>query len=715
MKKKVIAIILSLILASGSLGIVQVRAADTTGQEEGAAEEETIAGEEEDALPAGSEEEPVEEEDALDTMAAGNAVQSGSCGDHIKWKLTGTGNNLTLILSGSGPMEYYEEAKDVPWDSYRDKIKKVVVKKGITDLADYVFYAMVRLTDVSLPDSLESISNEAFENCKALKSIRIPDSVSYIGYSAFSDCSSLTSIVIPDGVMTLKDSLFLGCSSLKSVTIPSSVVYIEHWVFDKCDNLNRIDINDLESWLRADIAEEACLQGSLYLNGKLLTEIEIPKGITEINDGPLSLNESLEKVTIPDSVKTIGSNAFAGCSNLEDINIPDSVTKIGHHAFSGCNSLTDLTIPDSVEHIGDGAFGDCFSIESLTIPDSVTTLGWDAFPWHYDETDRFIIFTCNSYVKKRCKENEYAYFDKTAPSIAKLSSHNGTDIQVHLDQKDEALKVDYIPDKEYVAGYQIKYADNKKMTDAKSIMLKDKKASSLVIKGLENGKTYYVQIQHYMKLGSDTYWSRWSGIKSVTVGENPYPVNVTKLSTYLGSHIKIDWSKAAGVSGYHIKYADNSNMDGVKEVFVKGDSTLTKTLTGLKNGKTYYVKIQTYKTVSGKTYWSSWSKTKSIKVDQIPYGSSIKKLTQVSDSKLKIDWEKAPGTTGYHIQYDYYENDEELVRKDVYVSGEGTLSKTITGLKNNTDYSVRIQTYRKTSGKTFWSSWSRWHDIYIEY
>ena len=185
------------------------------------------------------------------------------------------------------------------------------------------------------------------------------------------------------------------------------------------------------------------------------------------------------------------------------------------------------------------------------------------------------------------------------------------------------------------------------MTDAKSIMLKDKKASSLVIKGLENGKTYYVQIQHYMKLGSDTYWSRWSGIKSVTVGENPYPVNVTKLSTYLGSHIKIDWSKAAGVSGYHIKYADNSNMDGVKEVFVKGDSTLTK--------------------------------------------------------------------TGYHIQYDYYENDEELVRKDVYVSGEGTLSKTITGLKNNTDYSVRIQTYRKTSGKTFWSSWSRWHDIYIEY
>ena len=114
----------------------------------------------------------------------------------------------------------------------------------------------------------------------------------------------------------------------------------------------------------------------------------------------------------------------------------------------------------------------------------------------------------------------YAYFDRTAPSIAKTASYNGSDIRVYFDHKDEALEPEYSA-AGYVTGYHIKYADNKNMTDAASVILKDKKASSKVITGLKNGRTYYVQIQHYAKLGKATYWSRWSRISSVTVGQNP--------------------------------------------------------------------------------------------------------------------------------------------------------------------------------------------------
>ena len=150
-------------------------------------------------------------------------------------------------------------------------------------------------------------------------------------------------------------------------------------------------------------------------------------------------------------------------------------------------------------------------------------------------------------------------------------------------------------------------------------------------------------------------------------------------------------------------------MDGAKEVFVKGNSTFTKTLTGLKNGKTYYVKIQTYRTASGKTYWSPWSKAKSIKVGQIPYGSSIKNVTWVSDTKLKLTWDKAPGASGYHIQYQYdVYDDEDLVTKEIFINGSGTLSTTIKVPNNILNFWVRIQTFRKVSGKTYWSSWSKW-------
>ena len=807
MKKKVIILLMSLVLASGSIGNVQVLAAGTTEQEtEAEQEEETYEQEEEPDQEEGPAEEADTEnaaeevseteeaefvqededsetqevadkeetdisEDAADEVldteeveitdesvdALAGVVDSGSCGDDVTWTLTGTGSDLTLTFSGSGPMYDFWES-DTPWAPYRAKIKRVVVGEDVTTIGDYACYSLNRVTDVSLTESLAYIGSSAFADCQVLKSIEIPRQVTYIcdeafsgcsglksvtlneglhkiGYSAFSgcsglteidipysvsniepyafsECSKLTSIFIPYGITVIQENTFSGCSSLSSITIPENVTRIEYDAFADCGNLSRINLYDLGSWAQIDFDSDTGIRGDLYYNGKLLTDIVIPYGPTVIAEGPFSGITSIKSVTIPSSVTRIKESAFEGCRGLTSVNISNSVTSIGDRAFYGCRSLSSINIPNSVKNIGYEAFENCDSLKSLTIPDSVTSIS--DFPRGYWDTNDFVIFTHNSYVKEFCKENGYVYFDKTAPSIAKLTSHNGSDIRVYFEKRDEATEEEYIFDNDCILGYQIKYADNKNMTGAKSIMLKDKKAASKVITGLKNGKTYYVQIQHYLKSGKVSYWSKWSPVKSVTVGQTPYPTNVSKLSTYIGSHIKVDWTKTAGASGYHIKYADNSNMTGAKEVMIKGNSTFTKTLTGLKNGKTYYVKIQTYRTVSGKTYWSSWSPAKSIKVDQIPYGSSIKKLDWVSSTKMKVTWDKAPSASGYHIQYRWYEEkNDKYVTKDIIINGNGTVSKTITGLKTDTFYEVRIQTFRKIAGKTYWSSWSKYKDIYL--
>ena len=78
--------------------------------------------------------------------------------------------------------------------------------------------------------------------------------------------------------------------------------------------------------------------------------------------------------------------------------------------------------------------------------------------------------------------------------------------------------------------------------------------------------------------------------------------------------MKITWGKATSASGYHVQYATNSSMTGAKDIMVNNKDTLSKTVTGLTKGKTYYVRIQTFRKVSGKTYWSSWSKAKQIKI-----------------------------------------------------------------------------------------------------
>ena len=49
---------------------------------------------------------------------------------------------------------------------------------------------------MTIPDSVTSIGDGAFRDCRSLASVTIPDSVTSIGNSPFSDCSSLTSITV---------------------------------------------------------------------------------------------------------------------------------------------------------------------------------------------------------------------------------------------------------------------------------------------------------------------------------------------------------------------------------------------------------------------------------------------------------------------------------------------------------------------------------------
>lgn len=93
------------------------------------------------------------------------------------------------------------------------------------------------VTSVTIPDSVTSISDEAFINCPKLTNISIPNSVTYIGFSAFSSCTSLKSITLPSSLSFISGALFLGCSQLTTIHIPVSVTSIGNCAFDVCPSL----------------------------------------------------------------------------------------------------------------------------------------------------------------------------------------------------------------------------------------------------------------------------------------------------------------------------------------------------------------------------------------------------------------------------------------------------------------------------------------------
>lgn len=300
---------------------------------------------------------------------------------------------------------------------------------NITSIGDYAFYDASKLPSIVIPSTVKTIDYCAFKNCSALTSVTIgsDSQLESIGNDVFYNCSKLENITLPEGIETIEQFTFYNCSALTSINIPASVKKIGTSAFTDCTSLTSVHITDLSAWCGIVIAyysnNPLYYAKNLYLNGTLVTALEIPEGITSIKDFAFINAECLESVVIPEGVTSIGEKAFYNCSNLVSVTMPDSVESIGEDAFTGTawvnndsteglvyagkiafkyngtmpenttitlkegtvgiadnlfkdqTNLVGIVIPNSVTNIGDRAFYGCTGLTSVTIPNSVTNIG----------------------------------------------------------------------------------------------------------------------------------------------------------------------------------------------------------------------------------------------------------------------------------------------------------------------------------------------------
>ena len=259
---------------------------------------------------------------------------------------------------------------------YCENLTSVTIPNSVKSIGSYAFEDCENLTSVTIGDGVKGIGVYAFDGCTSLtavhisdiaawckikfydnplsyagrlylngeevKDLVIPNSVESIGDDAFRGCTSLTSVTIGDGVKSIGESAFYGCENLTSVTIPKSVTSIGAWAFAATDGLKEIKVD----------------KDNLVYDSR-----ENCNAIIETASNTLIVG--CRQTIIPNSVESIGDFAFSGCSGLTSVTIPNSVESIGECAFRGCTSLTSVTIGDGVKSIGDYAFQYCDKLKKI--------------------------------------------------------------------------------------------------------------------------------------------------------------------------------------------------------------------------------------------------------------------------------------------------------------------------------------------------------------
>ncbi len=293
------------------------------------------------------------------------------------------------------------------------------------EIGDYCFYGNSEIKEVTLPTSVKTLGNYAFQN-STIESINL-ESVEFVGKYCFYKCSYLKNIGSFNYIKTIKNYAFastpisgdlylpntierieilaFGWTSLNSLYVPESLQYAGPLIFGHTDGVLFIDEKcDTSKWDESFCQETKTVYG--VINNELKqTEDGLQYTICNYNGEKyisivkFLIKDYVDELVIPEyidgiKVKNICYDAFEGSkikkliisdnveldrecflySTINELVLPNTLTKLEEYTFDYINSLQELIIPNSVTEIETSAIMNCYDLKKIYIPASVSSI-----------------------------------------------------------------------------------------------------------------------------------------------------------------------------------------------------------------------------------------------------------------------------------------------------------------------------------------------------